>query len=352
TVVPSAISSGDSTDFQTFDVSVHANALRLVPKFRHVTEWFSVKEVRKRSLKRVFGMSGTENCFIATKWIPRWKDDDVIEESDVDVDVPTRFEFDLRTVSDLLRMYSPDCTMTALRMRFPADRQFTFAVVYSLGADFGWEDGSEEFTSAGGEKEWETFTFSNPITITSSFEIVAVSGPSFDHKPEYPTLRVVDFQVVGELIDYPGVINVVSTTLVAWPTRPDYIGTGESEQHVINAAICEGKGATYDGVDCVGELNDSEITVNLFYGEYYVNGPIFLKSGVTLDGYWYDDSEWCELMLYSDGDDVTGEEAMVVIDGVTGASVESLSFRRKVEPTGDVVPGTLGNLFVDVRNSE
>lgn len=47
TVVPSAITSGDSTDLQTFDVSVHTNELRLVPKFRHVTQWISVKEVRK-----------------------------------------------------------------------------------------------------------------------------------------------------------------------------------------------------------------------------------------------------------------------------------------------------------------
>lgn len=66
----------------------------------------------------------------------------------------------------------------------------------------------QEFTSAGGEREWETFTFSNPITVSYSFEIVAVSGPSFDDKPDYPTLRVGDFQVVGELTKDPGVINV------------------------------------------------------------------------------------------------------------------------------------------------
>lgn len=47
TVVPSAISSGDSTDFQTFDVAVHTNLLRLVPKFQQVSKWISIKEVRK-----------------------------------------------------------------------------------------------------------------------------------------------------------------------------------------------------------------------------------------------------------------------------------------------------------------
>ncbi|CAM9500688.1 unnamed protein product [Scytosiphon promiscuus] len=350
TVVPSVITSGDSTDFQTFDAIVHTNELRLVPKFRTVTQWFSVKELVILERRKNDFIAGTVPVG-ATRLVEvsAEYDDD---EFKVEADIPTRFEFDLLTEGDLLRIYTPDCTMTAVRMRFPADRQFVFSIVYSLGADFGWEDATEEFTSAGGEKQWETFTLSSPVEMDYSFEIVAISGPSFDNVPDYPTLRVVDFQVVGELIETPGLINVVSTTLEEWWVQPDYIGDGVSEQHVINAAICEGKGATYDGVDCVGELNDAEITINLQYGEYYVDGPIFVKSGVTLDGHWYDDSEWCELVLYGDDDGVTGEEAIIVLDGVTGARLENLAFRRKVEPTGDIVPGTLGNLLVDIRNSE
>lgn len=63
----------------------------------------------------------------------------------------------------------------------------------------------------------------------------------------------------------PRDVQVVSTTLEEWYVTPDVIGEGVSEQHVINKAICEGKGATYDGVDCVGELNDSEITVSYLF---------------------------------------------------------------------------------------
>lgn len=45
TVVSSAISSGDTTEFQTFDVGVHANEIRLVPKFTRLNESVSIKEV-------------------------------------------------------------------------------------------------------------------------------------------------------------------------------------------------------------------------------------------------------------------------------------------------------------------
>lgn len=45
TVVDSAVTSGDTTDYQTFDVGVHAVTLKLVPKFQRFNQWFSVKEV-------------------------------------------------------------------------------------------------------------------------------------------------------------------------------------------------------------------------------------------------------------------------------------------------------------------
>lgn len=54
---------------------------------------------------------------------------------------------------------------------------------------------------------------------------------------------------------------MVSTTMTAWNLVPDIIGDGVSEQIEIMTAICETKGATFDGTDCVGELNDSTVQV-------------------------------------------------------------------------------------------
>ncbi|CAN0508640.1 unnamed protein product, partial [Ectocarpus sp. 8 AP-2014] len=87
-----------------------------------------------------------------------------------------------------------------------------------------------EFTSAGGPKTWETFTLATPAEVDYGLEVVAVTGPTFDHIPDYPALRVVDLQVVGELRKEPGYIDVVTTTIETWGVVPDFIGEGVSEQ--------------------------------------------------------------------------------------------------------------------------
>ena len=55
---------------------------------------------------------------------------------------------------------------------------------------------------------------------------------------------------------------MVTTTMTGWNILPDIIGDGVSDQKDIMTAICETKGATYDGVDCVGELNDASVHVS------------------------------------------------------------------------------------------
>ncbi|CAN0295555.1 unnamed protein product, partial [Ectocarpus sp. 12 AP-2014] len=103
-----------------------------------------------------------------------------------------------------------------------------------------------------------------------------------------------------------------------------------------------------------GELDDSEVTIKLHFGDYYIDGPIFLKSGVFIDGDWKDEyPSFCWLVLYDgDSNTVTGEDAMVVVDGVTGGELYGLAFVRKEDPTGDIVPGTVGNTNLAVRNSQ
>lgn len=45
-VIPSAITSGDTTDFQTWDVNAFTGAIQIIPLFTSVDEWFGVKEVQ------------------------------------------------------------------------------------------------------------------------------------------------------------------------------------------------------------------------------------------------------------------------------------------------------------------
>lgn len=63
--------------------------------------------------------------------------------------------------------------------------------------------------------------------------------------------------------------------------------------------------------------------INFRQGDYYLDGPIFLKSGVTLGGGFSDDSpRWPYLRRY-DGPNTgnTAEDAIIVADGATGAEV-------------------------------
>lgn len=59
--MPSAISSGDTTEFQTFDVAVHTNEIRLVPKFTRMDESVSIKEVWCWTAGRC-GCNDATNC--------------------------------------------------------------------------------------------------------------------------------------------------------------------------------------------------------------------------------------------------------------------------------------------------
>lgn len=54
----------------------------------------------------------------------------------------------------------------------------------------------------------ETFTLSAPAEVDSFVYITAVSGPTFESQPDYPTLRVIDFQIVGEIKKDPGHFEV------------------------------------------------------------------------------------------------------------------------------------------------
>ena len=40
------------------------------------------------------------------------------------------------------------------------------------------------------------------------FRIEAVEGPMFENKPWYPAMRVVDFQIIGEIVQLPGTFRV------------------------------------------------------------------------------------------------------------------------------------------------
>lgn len=61
---------------------------------------------------------------------------------------------------------------------------------------------------------------------------------------------------------YAEIQQMVSTNTEHWDVIPDIIADGVSDQEDVMTAICETKGATFDGTDCVGELDDSTVFVS------------------------------------------------------------------------------------------
>ncbi|CAN0223077.1 unnamed protein product, partial [Pylaiella littoralis] len=357
TVVSSAISSGDTTEFQTFDVGVHANEIRLVPKFTRLNESVSIKEMVILERRKNDFIEGTVPFFGIRNYVSVIEGGEGGFHPDQESAAPTHLKFDIPAKDHYVRVFVADSRVTAVRMRFPANRIFFFSIRCSLERFYDSETTTDEFTSAGGKKTWETFTLSG--ICVDDLEIMAGSGPTFEDYPDYPALRIVDFQVVGELTNYgteayDTYLSMVTTTQRYWSGIPDIIGDGVSEQEEIMTAICEAKGATFDGTDCVGELNNSTLYLNLQTGDHFVDGPVFLKSGVTLGGeYDTEDSSSTTFALYNgQNNGKTSENAMLVIDGVIGGVVENVLLTHQTPMVGDIVPGTIGNLCMEVRNSE
>ena len=47
-----------------------------------------------------------------------------------------------------------------------------------------------------------------------------------------------------------------------WGRIPDLFVEASADQEVIMTAICETKGATFDDTDCVGDLDETAVTVS------------------------------------------------------------------------------------------
>lgn len=67
--------------------------------------------------------------------------------------------------------------------------------------------------------------------------------------------------------------------------------------------------------------------ISLTNGDYFLDGPIFIKSGVTLSGSYSDDVPTFPFFRLHDGPNTasTTEDAVIVIDGATDAEVSTIS---------------------------
>lgn len=144
-------------------------------------------------------------------------------------------------------------------------------------------------------------------------------------------------------------ISVASTRIMSWRGVPDYIADGNGDQEEIMMAICDGIGEGFDGTDCDGVATGEEqvVDVILELGDFYLDGPVFLKSGVNLRGDSNSEEGSTEFIMHGSG---TGADGVINAIGVSGALVEDIRIRSNLESAGPV--DTVGNVCFDIKDSE
>ncbi|CAM9345152.1 unnamed protein product [Pylaiella littoralis] len=249
--------------------------------------------------------------------------------------------------------------VSAIELQFPIGDTYQFEIeLYNDKQDHPFEDWIETITELESDADdagWQSFSLPISEYITA-FKIVMYGTGSGE-----PGFNLLDARVIGTVVDNPvGVYYVGSTRVEDWTgdTYPDFVTEGTGDQKAIMAAICAVKKASFDGCDC-GDGGDAAATgtVMVPMGDYFVDGNIFMKSGVYLRG-WFssDDSPGItEIFLEEGAAGNTDVDAFLVMDNIEDAFVRDMWLRGLYDhETGagiDAVAG-LGTTGVSIANSK
>ncbi|CAM9582225.1 unnamed protein product [Ectocarpus fasciculatus] len=171
---------------------------------------------------------------------------------------------------------------------------------------------------------------------------------------------MLDAVVLGTKLDNPtDTLYVGSTFIQYWSGDeggyPDFVCEGTGDQNAINGAICAVKKGTLDGVDCVDMDDSATGTVDLSHGDYFVNGNIFMKSGVHLEGLVSDEHGSTQIFLEEGAAGNTDIDAIVVMDDIRDAWLQEVWIVVLYDPDtsndSPAVPG-LGSICLSIVNSQ
>ncbi|CAM9301088.1 unnamed protein product, partial [Laminaria digitata] len=89
--------------------------------------------------------------------------------------------------------------------------------------------------------------------------------------------------------------------------------------------------------------------VSLTWGNYYLDGPVLLKSGVTVVGEFSDEGSvyWTRLNIQ---EGATGADGIINTDGVTDVELRNMIVESSLESAETA--GTVGNVCFDVKRSK
>eukprot|EP00752_Nemacystus_decipiens_P014962 g13321.t1 len=300
----------------------------------------------------------------------------------------------------------------AVEIKFAAGDTYKFDLVITDGKVYDEPINTIEGLESADSAEWQSFDLSQHVSpdqyLTEIDVIIKGTGSGA------PGFKMLDFRVVGTIIDNPtDVLHVGSTFIERWNTQqypdfvalgssdqmtimeaictvkkasfdgvdcvggddtatgtvgstfierwstqhyPDFVALGSSDQMTIMEAICTVKKASFDGVDCVGGDDTATGTVVLDLGNWFVDGNIFMKSGVFLDGGFNGDEppNFTGIILQEGAAGKTDIDAIVVMDGISNAKTQNIWVRGLYDPetsNGSSAVSGLGSICVSVVGS-
>eukprot|EP00752_Nemacystus_decipiens_P014960 g13319.t1 len=237
--------------------------------------------------------------------------------------------------------------VTEIQLMFPAGDTYKFDLSVGGGDDSTLITGLESVDSS----EFQSFDLTSYTGEYATFVGVVMQGTGSGA----PGFKLLDGRILGTQMGNPtDTFYVASTLILEWPGigLPDFIGEGSGDQVAINGAICSTKKGSFDGTACVGMDEAATGTVALALGEFFLDGSVFLQSGVFLSG-GFNEGDLTEFTLE---EGATGMDAMVVMDGVSDVYIDEVAIQGLYDPEATTEsPDTLGNgiacfLAVDAQN--
>eukprot|EP00752_Nemacystus_decipiens_P007213 g6456.t1 len=333
-------SSGTTDGFETYDFDVFTNRILIYGAISSDTDTISISEVEF-----------VEEIQPGEIQISEW--DTPYDNGDGLWNEPTTDGFEWssdsdeaidRTLGFELGSYA---LVSAVEMKFPVGDTYKFDLELNddkvrsetLKTIPGWESADTA--------EWQTFDLSQHLDadeyLTEINIIIRGTGSGA------PGFKMLDLRVLGTAIDNPtDTIYVGSTFIEYWNEQtdryPDYVAEGTGDQKTIMEAICAVKKASFDGVDCVGGDDSATGRVFLPRGSWYVDGNIFMKSGVFLDGrYSWDWPYFTGIILEEGAAGKTDVDAIIVMDGISDAKTNNIWIRGHYDPdTSNDTPAVSG----------
>ncbi|CAM9695160.1 unnamed protein product [Ectocarpus sp. 6 AP-2014] len=224
-----------------------------------------------------------------------------------------------RTLSFVFNSYA---LMEAVELQFPVGETYKFELTLYDDEDelVSTYTGLESVDSEGWQR-FELGTIDDPVTeVTIIMKGTGSGAPGF---------KLANARFLGTAIDNPSNTFYVGSTYVeSWRSDryPDFVAEGTGDQKAIMGAICAVKKASFDGVDCVGGDDAATGEVSMPMGEWFVDGNIFMKSGVYLDAsFSIDDSPYTTDIILEDGAaGKTDTAAIIVMDGISDARLSEV----------------------------